>query len=365
MKVKLYLPLFLALIIGCAHAANSDLSEALSSIRKKYDLPGLAAALAVNGDITRIVATGLRKIGNRAELKTSDKFHLGSCSKAMTATLAATFIEEGKITWKTKLSEIFPELNLNPAFKKITFDELLAHRSGLAKDPSDKLYEQLQKQEPSETRLAITKIFLEKAPAHRPLTFNYSNIGYIIVGHILEKISGKTWEMLMVERIFSPLDMTSCGFGATSDPSQTSVTQPWGHERQYGIMTPIHFDNAPFYGPAATVHCSLNDWNKFLTIHIQGFNGVSNLLTPKSFRKLHTPYPESGETYTYGAWIRLRRNWGNGPVLTHAGSNMVNLANVWLAPKKKAALMSTSNAGDWPALNATDDAITELFKYLQ
>jgi CubicO group peptidase (beta-lactamase class C family) len=350
------------LLVSNSYAHTQSFSDAIIDINNKHQLPALAGALSVDGKITQIAATGVRKLGSDAKLETGDKFHLGSCTKAMTATLVATFVEEGKIDWTSKLSLLFPELNVHPDLADVTIGELLTHRSGLLKDPENDLYEELSKLETLDARKQLTKIFLEQAPAHKPLTFNYSNIGYTIAGHILERISSKSWETIISERLFSPLGMSSCGFGATSDPIGSLITQPWGHYNNQGTVTAVHFDNSAFYGPAGTVHCSLKDWSKFLTIHIQGFNGIGNLLKPETFVKLHTPYPEAGATYTFGGWNLVQRNWANGPTLTHTGSNVVNYANVWLAPKKNAALFSTSNIGGDPAASATDDVIVELLR---
>ena len=74
------------------------------------------------------------------------------------------------------------------------------------------------------------------------MTFSYSNAGYIIVGAILERVSGKQWETLIRDRLFTPLKMTSAGFGPPSKSNQTD--QPWGHLNRGGNFVP-HFRRQP------------------------------------------------------------------------------------------------------------------------
>jgi hypothetical protein len=116
------------------------------------------------------------------------------------------------------------------------------------------------------------------------------------------------------------------------------------------VSPTLGHDNPPAMNSAARVHCSFTDWAKFLQMHLDGHNGVQGLLVSTSvFTKLHTAYP--GQTYTYGGWILTQRDWAGGPVLTHEGSNTLNLAAVWIAPAKNRILMTATNI-------ATDDART-------
>jgi CubicO group peptidase (beta-lactamase class C family) len=354
------IPLLFALFTGTSFAHNAEFESILNKIKDKYSVPGIAGAMSIKGEVSLIGSSGVRKNGSDVGLETNDKFHLGSCTKSMTATIAATFVEEGKLSWDDKLSKLFPNIGIHEDFNDVTFDMLLAHYSGLEKDPDDDLYEMLSELETHVARNEVSKIFLEKKPMFNPGTGNYSNIGYIIAGNILERLSGKSWEMLMSERLFSQLGMNTCGFGPISDPLEVLITQPWGHYVENGVISPIHFDNALFYGPAGSVHCSLVDWNKYLIAHIDGFNGKSGILKSETFKKLHTPYPSKDEVYTYGAWNRLERNWANGPILMHTGSNVVNYANVWLAPKINSSIVSTLNIGGEIARNASNEVIEQI-----
>src|SRR5512137_316738 len=96
------------------------------------------AATVLRGE--RIIAqgvAGVRKRGTAERITLDDRFHLGSSGKAMTATLVAMLVEEGKLNWTTTLGELFADTvkPMHPAWEKVTLRQVLAHRSGLRFDP--------------------------------------------------------------------------------------------------------------------------------------------------------------------------------------------------------------------------------------
>lgn len=334
-------------------ASDDSLSDKLNSIRSSYSIPGMAAYYSKDGIIIQTAATGIRKFGDETPILTTDKFHLGSITKSMTATLLATFFEEGKINWTSTLEELLPNLEIHPKLKKVTLEMILAHRSGLDRglgrfaEQINKLMSTIDtsKISLSEERGLIISVVLKNSPAFESGDeFSYSNNSYVLIGHILEKISGRSWETLIQERLFAPLDMKSCGFGSPVNSKSESPDQPWGHSYDgKGEIQSTPTDNNPIWGPAGTVHCSIQDLNKFLSMHIKGFNGIDSVIKATTFKKLHTSYP--GQTYTYGGWFRLEKKWANGPVLTHSGTNEKNMAYVWLAPQKDTSYFGFANLG--------------------
>ncbi len=357
--------LILSFLIATAAFASeqTELEKQLETLREAYVIPGISAAIYRDGQLVEHAVSGIRKVGSPELISRDDKFHLGSCTKSMTATVAATFVEEGKLSWKSKLSDLLPEIEIHPDLKTVSYEMLLAHGSGLEKDPDDETYIELEKLETLEGRDKLTALYLGKAPTFKVGTFNYSNIAYIIAGHILEKISGKSWEMLLQERLFIPLGMQSCGFGPTSEPNETVQMQPWGHVIKDWTIRPVHDDNAPFYGPSANVHCSVSDWVKYLDVHLRGFKVEVKFLQEESFEQLHKIWPDDKfNQYTYGGWYRLKRDWAKGEVLTHTGTNTYNYASVWMAPKTNTILVSTANRSRFSGGWASSDAISAMIR---
>ena len=98
---------------------------------------GMGAAVLRGERIIAQGVAGVRKRGSAERITLDDRFHLGSCGKAMTATLVAMLVEEGKLNWTTTLGELFADTvkPMHPAWEKVTMRQVLAHRSGLRLDP--------------------------------------------------------------------------------------------------------------------------------------------------------------------------------------------------------------------------------------
>jgi CubicO group peptidase (beta-lactamase class C family) len=357
--------LFLTAAIGTVRAQSPQavMENYLERIRETRNLPAIASAVIVEGKILSIAAVGTRKAGETIPVTVEDKFHLGSDTKAMTATLIALLVKEGKLQWETTLGDVFPEVFADkatkPAWRNVTLLQLLSHRSGLsgASWSPDKTFAQMHKLpgKPREQRTAYVKQMLRLEPAYPTGSKSlYCNAGYALAGAMAETIMNTPYEELMQARLFAPLGIRSAGFGAMGTPGKTD--QPWQHRRENGKTIPVEpsptSDNPPVIAPAGTVHMTMGDWAKFVLAHL-GSDAKDALLTPAMLKTLQTA--QFGDQYTLG-WAVMERPWGGGRVFTHAGSNNQNFAVVWMAPKKKFAVLVATNIGGEDAAQACDEA---------
>ena len=99
-------------LVSTTNAASSQksLDAMLEPYLAQYGLPSLAAAVVVDGEVIAVGAVGTRKAGVKIPVTVEDRFHLGSDTKAMTALLAAIFVEAGKLRWNSTIADVFPEL---------------------------------------------------------------------------------------------------------------------------------------------------------------------------------------------------------------------------------------------------------------
>lgn len=338
-------------------AGDPAIGKGLLEIRKATGVPGLTSAIAKPGKPTRVAAVGVRKEGSPEVFGAEDLVHLGSDTKAMTATMIATLVEEEKLAWTSTLGEIFPSAEMNPAFKPVTLEQLLTHRSGL---PANVDWWSLgSEKSTTEQRLALLDRVIRQAPKSTPgTTFLYSNVGYALAGLMAETVAKTSWEDLMRERLFKPLEMASAGFGPPG--ALGKIDQPWGHGEHKGKLTPSQEDNAPPLGPAGTCHCTMSDWAKFVNLHLLGAKGEKTpILKPETFHALQTP--KEGEEYAKG-WTVTKRPWAGGKVLTHSGSNTQWFCVAWLAVEKGFALLAATNLGGDTAQKATDQAVAGMIK---
>lgn len=351
---------------------NAEIELVLKKIRQAHDLPALACAVVLGGQTVAQAAVGVRKYGSDVPVTVNDQFHLGSCTKAMTATLIGMLVEQGKLAWKTTLAQSFPDLvpTMHPKLQDVTVEMLLAHRSGFPERswPEGKTFADMHHLAgtPREQRQAYASLFLREAPDYEPGSkYVYSNVNYALLGIIAERLSDTAWEDYITQQLFQPLGITTTGFGAMGTPGK--IDQLWQHVMDGTTHHPIEpgpmSDNPPVIAPAGTVHCAIGDWAKFIAAHVQEGRNAESLLKPETFKKLHTP-PFGGE-YMAG-WIAAERDWGGGRVLMHAGSNNMNFAVVWMAPLKNFAVLAATNQGGDGAAQACDEACAAMIgKFLK
>ena len=288
---------WVSVFVGCA-TQPPDVPTLLERYRKNWNLPALAGAIVTSQGIVAVGAVGKRKYGDTTPVTLDDQFHLGSDTKSMTATLLAIFIEEGKLSWGTTLAQALPELaeTMHPAYREVTIEQILAHRAGFRHDiqKSQEARAELYRLPGTlrEQRWAKAKEILQEPPEFQPGSqFQYSNLGYVIAGVVAERSGDASWEELMTQRLFVPLGMSTCGFGAMGAPGK--VDQPWQHTfdgKQHVALEPGPMsDNPLLIGPAGAAHCSMGGWGKYLASHLQGERGQGGVLKAETYKKLHIP----------------------------------------------------------------------------
>lgn len=332
-----------------------DLSNLIAGVPAAMKTPAIGVLLILDGETRGIGVSGLRKAGGTEKVEPEDKWHLGSCTKSMTATLAGTLVEEGRITWETTISEVLgKEIKMLKPYESVTVGMLLAHRSGIPGSPPDSVYagietgarlEDLKDRELLKQRLLYAEAALNLNPSSEPdSAYEYSNAGYIVAGAMLEQVTGKPWERLMEERIFKPLGMADTGFGNAARDDKSNPTQPWPHQKGMIPVSPGPGDDNPWVlGPAGTVHGSLKDLARYISMHATREIGPV-LKKKETYEYLHTAVPQNND-YARG-WIVTATAWSNGPAIAHDGSNTMNHSSIWIAPDRKAGLAAFTNSDE-------------------
>ncbi len=383
---RIVIPILVCLVLTSAGSADAfaksppgtgvrDLSKLLERERKKQGLPAVAAVVIRRDRIVAQGVAGLRRIGGKTPAGPTDRWHLGSCTKAMTASMIAVLVERGVLSWDTTIGAALPDLarTMRPEYRKVTIEMLLAHRGGIHHEwDVPGLWGILWKREgtPVKQRRKMAEVMLGQPPKAPVGDYFYSNCGYGIAGHMAETVTGKPWEQLMRQRVFEPLGMDSAGFGVpwTGSPA----TDPWPHKQDGTPIPPGPMaDNPPSIGPGGTVHASLGDWAKFVIEHLRGARGENGrLLKSKTYKRLHRGRSIEGgiEEYALG-WMIVHRDWAKGTkrgdtgrCLHHAGSNNSWYALVWIVPERDFAVLCATNMGGegiFPKIDAVNWAVIQ------
>lgn len=328
---------------------SDSIQHILTNIVNDGKALGMIAAIISSEGVIAIASAGERKAGSGIAFTTNDVVHLGSCGKAMTATMLATLVAEGKLRWDTKLIEAIPELKnrIHPDYHKITLWQLLTHRAGIPKNPRDD--GAFSSKEIKKRRLAILEDNFKLPSTYELDEFHYSNFGYIIAACMAEQITGLSWEVLMKQRLFDPLGMSSAGYG---NPNKSrSIAQPWGHHKSLWKWRSSEAYYNEIIGPAGRIHCSIADWAKFISLWLTEENSI---LDKEYLNKLIEPV--SGHYYAAG-WGVEEHSWANGITFNHSGSNEIWYATVIVTPKLDKAFVVATNSCDF---SSTPDVCLEI-----
>lgn len=333
-------------------AGQNDLAKTLERFRARHDLPALAAAV-VRGESLEIAVVGVRHVGLPDAVRIDDRFHIASCTKSMTAMLAATLVEDGVLQWTARLVDVIPELReqVRPEYRSATLEQLLAHAARMPAYTSfgPQRLEELKslRGPPTEQRLAfLTEVLSTEPPNDGSGDGAYSNVGYTAAAAMVERASGESWEALMRTRLFAPLGLEHVGFGwpATGDTPE----QPRGHVRRHGRVMTQPLDDAYVLPvalwPAGAVNSSIGDLARYAADHLRGLRGKKALLPASAYQKLHRTLSNEPHGFTLGWGVRQDPRWGT--VHYGAGSGGTFFVRILIVPDRDVAIVVASNSGD-------------------
>lgn len=289
-----------------AALAQGTMSPALlRRIRERLGTPAMAVGWERPVAYPTLLVDGRRSASLPDAVRPDDRWHIGSITKSFTATLFARAVEGGAIRWDTPLGKRLKQVP--PHYADLTAIELLSHNGGLpANIPLPELLALPRfETDPRISRRRYVALALAQPPAAAPRTqFLYSNVGYVLVGAMLEAATRRSWEDLLQREVLIPLGLSSAGHGP---PGKVDLMdQPRGH----GGGQPVWLDNPSAMGPAGRLHMAARDLLAWLSTHRDQPQGF---LSSAAWRELHTP--RFGGSYALG--------WFVGPdgSLWHNGSN--------------------------------------------
>ena len=341
-----------------ADGVDRSIGKYLSDPIIQGKAPAMWAAIINENGIEAVAAAGVRKRGSPEKATVEDQIHVGSLTKAMTSVLLARLVANGALAngWNTTLVQVFPELDrkIHASYHEVPLNEFVRHRSGLARNAAN--WWAYRDRDIKKRRYRLLKTNLRSRPAKPRGGFWYSNLGYMVAGAMAERVTGKSWEELMGEHVFGPLGMKRTGFGVPGTTGE--VDEPWGHRRSGpGKWKGVQDDNDASFGPAGTVHMTLGDYANFARLWFQSVK--PQILTRKQRDELAIPHKGK---YAAG-WYSVPRDWGDGNVLTHTGSNTYWRARVSLAPNTGKAYIAAANASNDEIRRTLDAIICKLINH--
>ncbi|QXV55840.1 serine hydrolase [Amycolatopsis sp. TNS106] len=330
----------------------------LAELARKHRVPGAALGITRVGDDTEVLASyGVLNTKTGVEVTDDSVFQIGSISKVWTATVVMRLVDEGLLELDAPIADVLPELRLaDPGVAgKVTMRHLLTHTSGI---DGDVFTDTGRGDDCLERYVEI----LDQAAQNHPLgeTFSYCNSGFVVMGRVIEKLTGLTWDAAMREKLFAPLGLTHtvtlpeeallfrAAVGHVANGDEDPAPAPvWGLPRSMG--------------PAGLITATAKDVLGFARLHLTG--GLTpageRILTTASVTAMaekQTDIPDKhslGDSWGLG-WIR--DTWGGQRVIGHDGNTIGQSAFLRLLPDQGLAITLLTNGGN------TRDLYIELYR---
>jgi CubicO group peptidase (beta-lactamase class C family) len=319
------------------------------SIRRTNNIPELAFAVVSGDSILEMAFLGHHAVNLKDTAAITDRFHIGSNTKAMTGFIAAKVVEENKINWDTKFFDVFPEWQrkCDTAYFNITLADLLSHRARIRPftDDNDYISIPLFKGDKDERRMGFAKWVLTLKPliTDTSVHYTYSNAGYVLAALMIEKVTGRTWEQLVNICFNQNLQINT----QLSWPDNQTKKDTWGHWIVADTLAPVPSNvkyTMAYQEPADDINVTLPDYIKFIQLNIQGLKGKDNYLKSSTYNYIHKGINE----YSIG-WINLYER--GMEFSNHSGSEGTYFSTVSIDRQKGIAYIIFTNT-------ATEDAVT-------
>jgi CubicO group peptidase (beta-lactamase class C family) len=246
--------------------------------------PGLCMMIIEGDEITFSQGFGVKDLSTGAKVDPESLFVVASTTKAFTATALGILADEGLFQWETPLREYLPELRLMDLFieRNITAIDLLSHRTGYPRH--DKVWFGAAK---NRQEVIDALPFLEPNCGFRSV-WQYNNMMYVLAGHLVEAITGSTWEDYLTERILRPLGMNRSNFSIDEMEAMGNAAKgyAWKGDRYEAI--PLR--RAEHIGPAGSLNTCGNDMARW--IRLQMCNGRGNnqqIVSQETLNRIHRP----------------------------------------------------------------------------
>lgn len=341
LQKKGFLAAILVLSTGTLFA--QDKFEQIENLLNKYHEYGQfngSALVADDGQVIFSDGFGMANMEYDIPNRPDTKHRLGSITKQFTAALVLQLVEEGKLELDKPISAYLPKYD-GPASEVVTIHHLLTHSSGIPSYTSFPGFFQEKSRDPA-SPAEFVKTFADSTLQFDPgERFSYNNSGYFLLGHIIEEVTGKSYEQVLQEKIFDPLEMKDTGYDHYATILKNRAA---GYEKRGD-----NYVNAPYLDmsipyAAGSLYSTAEDlytWDRALY--------EKKILSEESKNLMFSPQiPDGEEQYGYGwsiANIPVGKSGDSLPIVAHGGGiNGFNTLIVRL-PEEDDLIVLLNNTG--------------------
>lgn len=322
-----------------------EVEALVEEIVTEFDVPGAAIGIVKNNELVYAQGFGVQELGSEQPITPESVFFLSSNSKTVTATALMQLVEQGRIDLDAPVTTYLTYFELADArYVDITIRNLLLHDSGMPEYDYQTIGLDPQFDDEALERYvrSMAEIELQSTPGEQ---FSYSGMGYDILGDVIAKVTGQTFENYVKENIFHPLNMPNTSILKDDfDPIQLVTPHTLNEDGQL-IINPV-FPYDRIHGPDTNLFSTVEDMANYAMAHLNSgeLDGV-RILDPSSYEPLWTlqngtPFPPPDNGYGMGWMIG---EWNGHRVVGHAGLDKGFNAALTLIPDESMALIVMAN----------------------
>lgn len=329
--------LWLAAAVSRADQADDYVREQM----QRQHIPGLALAVVTNGVVLKTAGYGLANVELGAPVRTDTVFQIQSVTKTFTAAAIMMLVEEGKVSLEDKLTKHLD--GLPETWDAITVRHLLTHTSGIKDFINEPTVDLRKDLKPEDVIESLRKLPLNFQPGEK---YAYSNTGYHLLGMVIRKVAGKTWDDFLRKRIFHPLGMNDTRVISWSEIITNRASgYGWddGQLRNGSFIAPTILGYAG--GGLRSTVLNLAKWDAALC--------TEQLLKRSTLEQMWTPAKfNNGKDSTYGFGWGISREHGHR-LISHTGSHSTGFKSViarFVDDKLTVIVLTNQRAADQMAI---------------
>ncbi len=251
-----------------APAAMQDFDAYVESVRKQFDVPGIAVAIVKDGKIVFERGYGVRTLGEPAKVDQHTQFAIASNTKAFTAASISMLADDGKLELDDRVIDHLPWFRMSDPYitHEMRIRDLLAHRSGLGLGAGDLLFWPTTSYTTREVAQRLRDVPISGGFRER---YAYDNILFGVAQLVIEQASGISYEQFLRTRIFAPLDMTETRFNADAIKPGDNVAS--GHAKfDFTDLKPVPTLTWSNVSGAGGIYSSVHDLGKWMRVQLDG-----------------------------------------------------------------------------------------------
>ncbi len=296
----------------------------ITKVRKKYRVMGLSIALVERGELVWAEGFGYADRSRKIRATADTIYRIGSISKPITATAVMQLAEQKRINLDQPLQNYLPEFSVQSRFQttadSITVRNLLSHHSGLPTDIRKGMWTDLP-------FTSVTEQLRHEYLAYPPdMIFNYSNVGYTLLGHMLQKRSGRQFSEYMAQQLFRPLGMMHTDYNIRED-MRGQMSR--GYRGKTAVKLPAIRDL-----PAYSMYSTVRDLSRFVRIYLSAGQGVLSTESVEEMFRIQNQDVALDMSIQNGLgwYVEHGSVKGAGRVVRHGGATMLFSSEMMLLP---------------------------------